>query len=146
MRRNVIALAIISLVILAGCTAPRLTALPRLTAFDSPLAPVENPLPPEEGINMDAELLASIAGIILSLVFSYIPGVNDWFETLEAKYKQAIMGGLLIVVAGAIFGLSCGNVIDTVACTQEGAKEAFMVLIDALVANQAVYLLTRKAT
>jgi len=95
---------------------------------------------------MDAELLASIAGIILSLVFSYIPGVNDWFETLEAKYKQAIMGGLLIVVAGAIFGLSCGNVIDTVACTQEGAKEAFMVLIDALVANQAVYLLTRKAT
>ena len=95
---------------------------------------------------MDAELLASVAGIILSLVFSYIPGVSDRFETLEAKYKQAIMGGLLIVVAAAIFGLSCGGVIDTAACTQEGAKAAFMVLVNALVANQGVYLLTRKTT
>ena len=53
---------------------------------------------------MSAELLSSVSGIVLSLVFSYVPGVKEWFEPLANKYKQSIIGGLLVVVAASIFG------------------------------------------
>jgi len=54
------------------------------------------------------------------------------------------MGGLLIVVTGAIFGLSCGAVIDWVTCDKAGALGLFDLLIWALIANQSTYLITRK--
>jgi len=93
---------------------------------------------------MTADQLSAIAGIVLSLVFSYVPGISDWFEALEKKYKQALMGVLLIVVAGTIFGLSCGGVVDVVVCDKAGALGLVVVLIEALVANQAIYLITKK--
>jgi hypothetical protein len=94
---------------------------------------------------MNAEQLASIAGVVLSLAFSYVPGVKGWFEELAKGQKQALMGGLLIVVAGASFGLSCAGVVDVgVACTQTGAIGLVEVLVSALVANQGTYLITRK--
>ena len=93
---------------------------------------------------MTVDQLGSIAGVVLSLAFSYIPGVKNWFDSLESSVKQAVMGGLLIVVAGAIFGLACGGVTPVVECTKEGALGLVAVLIQALIANQATYLITRK--
>ena len=93
---------------------------------------------------MSSELLASIAGIVLSLVFSYIPGIKQWFENLSPAVKQAVMGGLLLVVAAAIFGLSCLGIEVGVSCSAEGALGLLRLLIAALVANQSVYLITKK--
>lgn len=56
---------------------------------------------------MTAELLASVAGIILSLGFSYIPGLNTRFARLEGTYKRLIMTSMLVIVGGAIYALSC---------------------------------------
>jgi len=92
---------------------------------------------------MTAELLSSISGIVLSLIFSYIPGVNEWFKPLANKYKQAIMGGLLVLVAGATFGLSCADVVDGVTCDKAGALALVSYLITALISNQAAYLMTK---
>jgi hypothetical protein len=92
---------------------------------------------------MSAELLSSVAGIVLSLIFSYIPGIKEWFEPLANKYKQALIGGLLVVVAVAIFGLACAGITDAVTCDKPGALDMVELLIVALVANQSAYLLTK---
>ena len=94
---------------------------------------------------MSVELLGSIAGIVLTLAFSYIPGLSDLFDKLLPTQKQAVMGGLLLAVALAVFGLSCGGVVSAVTCDKPGALGLLSTLIAALVANQAVYKLTRRA-
>jgi hypothetical protein len=91
---------------------------------------------------MTTEQLAAISGVILSLLFSYTPGLSDKFDKLEPTYKRLIIAALLALVAGAVFGLACGNVIDTVTCDKPGAIGLVNALIAALVANQAAYLLS----
>lgn len=89
--------------------------------------------------SLTAEQLSAIAGIILSLALSYIPGLRTAFAGLAGEYKQVIMLGLLALVAGGAFALSCGQVIDAVACTKDGALGLLTSFIAALVANQAAY-------
>jgi hypothetical protein len=91
---------------------------------------------------MSAEQLAAIAGLILSLLFSYVPGLSDWYGALEPTRKRLVMAGLLLAVAGGTFGLSCAGVVDAVACTQKGALALVSAFIAALVANQATYQLS----
>ena len=97
---------------------------------------------------MDASQLAALAGGALSLAFSYIPGLKTWFDGLTTGYKQLVMGVALIVVALVVFGISCAGLGASfgwsVACTAAGAVGFLQVLITALVANQAVFLITKK--
>lgn len=93
---------------------------------------------------MTAEELSAIAGVVLSLAFSYVPGVSEWFDGLAKSYKQLLMGALLVIVAGSIFGLACGGVLDVVVCDRAGALGLVKVLIAALIANQSTYLITKK--
>ncbi len=88
---------------------------------------------------MSAEQLAAIAGIILSLLFSYVPGLSDWYSGLESTKKRLVMAALLLGVACGVFGLSCGNVITTVVCDKSGALGLIQAFIAALIANQATY-------
>jgi hypothetical protein len=90
---------------------------------------------------MTSEKLAELAGILLSLAFSYVPGLREKYDALDGIYKRLIMGGALLVVAGAVFGLSCAGIIGDVVCTEAGAVGLVRVFIAALIANQATYLL-----
>lgn len=92
---------------------------------------------------MTAESLAGIAGVVLSLVFSYIPGLNTKYAVLDGVYKRLIMLALLVLTAGAVFGLSCagwGNM--SVVCSKEGLMGMVQVLLTAIIANQSAYLIT----
>ena len=60
---------------------------------------------------MTPEQLASIAGIALSLVFSYVPGASDWYAGLNPIPKRLVMAGSLLVVSVAVFGLSCASLL-----------------------------------
>lgn len=94
---------------------------------------------------MSAELLASAFAILLSLGCSYIPGLKDGFDGLKKTTKQMIMGLGIIVIAAAAFGLSCAGLVDVgLTCDQAGALGLAQLAIDALIANQGVYLLTKK--
>ena len=93
---------------------------------------------------MTADELSAIAGCVLSLAFSYIPGVKGWFDNLQPDQKRGIVALSLVVVALAIFGLSCGGIVATVTCDQPGALGLVEMLIAALVANQATFLLSPK--
>lgn len=95
---------------------------------------------------MNAEFLAYIAGIALSLIFSYIPLAQKYYDALDAIAKRLVMAGLLLLVAVAVYGLSCWGVISGyVECTQTGLVSTIGFFIDALIANQAAYLISPKS-
>ena len=93
---------------------------------------------------MTSDLLSSVAGIILSLAFSYLPGVSDWFSGLDGVHKRLIMAGLLLVVAVGAFGLGCANILNTVECSRDGALGLASAYISALIANQSAYQITKR--
>lgn len=88
---------------------------------------------------MTPDYLASVAGVVLSLVFAYVPGIKDWFDLQVPQRKAQVMGLALILVAGGAFGLAC--IPTAITCDVPGLVEVVKVLIAALVANQAAYLL-----
>ncbi len=91
---------------------------------------------------MSAEELASLAGIALSLIFSYTPGLSVKFAALEGVYKRLIMVGMLALTAGAVYGLSCAGWLDAVSCDEAGIRGLVMAFVAAVVANQAAYMIT----
>lgn len=88
--------------------------------------------------------LAMVAGVILSLLFSYVPGLNTKFQSLDATYKRLVMLGLLLLVAVGVFGLSCAGIVSGVACDRGGLVAVIQAFILAAMANQAMYQLSPK--
>jgi len=88
---------------------------------------------------MTPESLSAIAGMVLSLLFSYVPGLNDWYAAKDPTIKRLLMAGLLLLVAAGALGLSCANVITSIECSQNGLLNLVTTFISALVANQATY-------
>lgn len=125
-------------------TSPLATPAPAVDA--GALVAVEKSLDQMEGTNqMDAKFLARIAGIALSLTFSYIPLAQKRYDTLGGIAKRLVMAGLLVLVAAATYSLSCWGVISGyVECTQAGLISTVGFFIDALIANQATFLISPK--
>jgi hypothetical protein len=94
---------------------------------------------------MTAETLSAVAGVVLSLAFSYVPGVREWFEALDATRKRLIMALSLAIVSAGVVALSCWNIMPLVTCNQGGVVALVTAFIAALVANQSAYLITPKA-
>ncbi len=93
---------------------------------------------------MSAELLSSVAGVLLSLIFSYTPGLNAKYDALATTQKRLVMLGALVVVSGGAFGLSCANWFNLpITCDQAGIEQLVNAFILALMANQATYLVTK---
>ena len=92
---------------------------------------------------MSAELLAGLAGGLLSLLMSYIPGLNSWYAALDSVKKSLIMLGALVVVAAAVYGLSCAGWAAgwgfEQTCDQAGLQKLIAAFVAALVMNQATY-------
>jgi len=95
---------------------------------------------------MSAEYLAGVAGVVLSLIFSYVPGLNAKYAALDGTIKRLIMLGLLVVVAGGAFGLACaGWGVDlkvAVSCDRAGLVGLLQVLSLAVIANQSAYAIS----
>jgi hypothetical protein len=91
---------------------------------------------------MTPELLVSIAAIILSLAFSYIPGLDVKFAALEGVHKRLVMLGLILATAAGTYGLSCAGWVDATTCDQEGIRGLVQLFIYAAVANQSAYMLS----
>jgi len=85
---------------------------------------------------MKPEILAAIAGIFLSVLFSYVPGFATKYNPLDGTKKRLIMLGLLVLAAGATFGLSCAGIVKGVTCDQPGAIQLVTAFVFAMIANQ----------
>jgi len=94
-------------------------------------------------MTISSEMLVAVAGVVLSLLFSYVPGLRTWYAALKSEIKQLIMLGLLAVVSGAIFALGCFDILSIgITCDKYGAISMVWMFIAALVANQATYSIT----
>lgn len=91
---------------------------------------------------MTVELLSAIAGVILSLLFSYVPGLHTWYDKLTADTKRLVMLAVLAFTAGAIYGFSCAGIYNLVPCTRDGLIALVEIFVMALIANQSTYLIT----
>ena len=88
---------------------------------------------------MTAEGLSALAGVILSLAFSYVPALAPWYEKQTPTRKRGLMALLLLLVAAGALLYDCrGNA----ACMAADWQKVVSVLIAALVANQSAYLLS----
>ena len=97
-------------------------------------------------MEVSSEMIVAIAGVVLSLLFSYIPGLRVWFGGLIAEKKQLIMLGLLVIVSGGIFALGCFDILETgISCDKPGVISLVFMLISGVVANQATYLISPAA-
>lgn len=101
---------------------------------------------------MSAEILAAIAGSLLSLLFSYVPGLSEWYASLgvaqndQGTRKRLVMLGMLTLVAAGSFGLSCagwgaGFGLE-LSCDQKGVIGLLQALLLAIMANQSTHRLT----
>ncbi len=95
---------------------------------------------------MTAETLSMAAGVILTLVFSYVPGLNTKFAALSAEVKRLIMLGLLVLVAAGALGIACagaGEVFGVaIVCDEAGIYALVKSLMAAIIANQALFAIT----
>ena len=148
---------LIAIVVIVGCTvyptptlepSPLEPATSTMQADDTPIS-----LPP-----LTADQLGILVGTALTLAFSYIPGLDGWYEKVgrrdgstdeendkrNSAFKRMIMGILVVGFGIAIFGLSCTNVLPWVACTRAGAFSVVTVVFHTLISNQGVYQLTKR--
>lgn len=95
---------------------------------------------------MTPEQLSAIAGVVLSLIFSYVPAVSDWYAKLDGVQKRMLMLVLIVVVALSSFLLTCSKLaIDlglAITCDRAGVMGLVGAVISALIANQGTYLLS----
>lgn len=106
---------------------------------------------------MSAELLSTIAGAVLSLLFSYVPGLSNWYQKLGQNgdgvdggtARRLIMLGLLLLTAVGSIGLACtgwgASFGMTLTCDQPGIVGLIQELALAVMANQSTYSLTPRA-
>jgi len=91
---------------------------------------------------MTAEQISAIAGVLLSLFFSYFPKVRDWFDALQPNQKRIVMLGIMAAVILALFGGSCVKLVNAFACTWIGAGDALWLFVLCVIANQSAYAIS----
>jgi len=97
-------------------------------------------------VSFDVATIPMVAGAILSLFFSYVPGVEAWYNGLDPALKRVVMLVLILCTAGGIYALGCaGMVTTTVACDKAGLVQAVNIFFSVLIANQGTFLLTKKS-
>ena len=92
------------------------------------------------------DLLTSIAGALLSLAFSYFPGLSEAYETLDPTRKRLVMLIFLVIAALGLYAASCAGLfgIPASVCTETGTKNLAWIFILCAVVNQTAYGLTKK--
>jgi len=95
---------------------------------------------------MSPEALSGAAGVVLSLLFSYVPQLRTWYQGLNGNNKRLVMLGFLAVITVGIYGLACLGVADEfgfqASCDQNGALALAQVFFWAVVGSQATFLIS----
>ena len=87
-------------------------------------------------------VVASLAGALLALLFGYAPGLRQWYEALEPTRKALVMAGLLLAAAVLLYVAACYTPWPVgVTCDEDGFWQLARLFMAALVANQATYLI-----
>jgi hypothetical protein len=94
---------------------------------------------------MTGPQLSALAGIVLSLLFSYVPQLQAWYSAKDSKTQSLIMLGMLVLVAVGVYGISClawWPGLTAITCDKQGIKDLIEAFVAALIANQATYTIS----
>lgn len=91
---------------------------------------------------MTQEMLAGLAGVLLSMGFSYIPGLREWYGALDSVHRRLVMLVCIVLAGGGVYLAGCAQLVTTVTCDRTGLVELLGAIVSALVANQAAYMLS----
>lgn len=91
---------------------------------------------------MTAQGLVAIASVLLSVLFTYVPGMNEWYAGMQKTHKQLLMGGLLVLTTGFIMLSSCMEWWTWVECDKQGVLDMLATLALAIAANQGTHQIT----
>lgn len=83
--------------------------------------------------------IAAVAGLLLSLAFSYIPGVKDWYDQLTPTPKKLVMAGALVLTTIGLLAYRCRA---EGGCYGLNAETYITALLAALVTNQSMASIT----
>ena len=102
-------------------------------------------------MNITPELIVTGAGILLAVIFDFVPKAKAWFETKSVEEKRLANAALLLAVAVGIFGFNClgwasGLGIPAVACDQPGALSMVQLFILGLGMNYGTHAVSRFVT
>ena len=93
---------------------------------------------------MTSDQLSAAAGIVLSLAFSYLPGLRQWYADKDDETKALLNLGSLVVVGLFAFGVSCAGIQSVVPCTQPGAWAIVQAIFWAAVGNMTTHGITKR--
>lgn len=94
-------------------------------------------------MEFNAELIALIAGTVISLLFSYFPVLRVKFAGMTQEAKSGIMLGLNVLVVVALCLLDAFDVLELgLSFDKAGIVKIFMVFFSALIANQSTYMVS----
>ena len=90
-------------------------------------------------------IILAIVGIILQLVFKYVPKVNDWYQS--HANKGALMLGFVVLTGGAYYALACSPFAAelgiAIACTQASIFLLLKAIFIVATSQQLTYLFGR---
>lgn len=86
-----------------------------------------------------AQLVAALAGLALSIAFSWVPRLKDWYDAQSATGKRGVMILATVMAALLVFALGCAGVVQGVDCSSQGARDLATLVLYAVVTNQTAY-------
>ena len=92
-----------------------------------------------DNVVLTADVVAGVAGGLLSLCFNYIPGLREKYAALDEVKKSWIMGLALVLAVGLILLVSCTNLWVLITCNRLGFLDMIKLFAIALVINQSTY-------
>jgi hypothetical protein len=92
-----------------------------------------------DNVALSADVVAGLAGGLLSLCFNYIPGLREKYAALDEVKKSWIMGLALVAGVGLISLVSCTNLWVLMTCDKFGFIDVMKLFAIALVINQSTY-------
>jgi hypothetical protein len=99
-------------------------------------------------IDLTPAFITGIAGVVISLLFEYVPKLHDWYNGLLNNYQKLVMLGIMVAIVAIIFGLNCAgwfvDYIPAMTCDKVGIQTAIVALVSAITANQVTYLISPK--
>lgn len=102
-------------------------------------------------MNFTPELIVAAAGLILAIIFDFVPGAKAWFDTKSVEMKRLINAGILLVVVLGVFGFNClgwagGLGIPAIGCDEPGALFAVQLFVTAVFFNYGTHAIARGVT
>lgn len=91
---------------------------------------------------MQPDPLSATAGLILSLLFSYVPGLSGAYARLSETTKMLVMAVLLAIVAAGSVLWACRGASVMSGCVSGSWETYLQAFISALVANQGAHRLS----